>query len=87
MNVNRKIQLAAIAVIANGALALSLLSSGPAFAASCGPKFIGCIPVTNCQYAQPFCTQLAPPGCVVTGESCTPCIPGYLNVTCYYRAG
>jgi hypothetical protein len=36
MNINRKVQLAAAAVIVNSSLALGLLASRPAFASGCG---------------------------------------------------
>jgi hypothetical protein len=85
MNAHRKIQLSAAAVIANGALALSLLSPGPASASSCGSKNIGCQIESPCSAAGfQLCPHFAPPGCTYFGAQCVPCSFG-LDVTCFYH--
>jgi hypothetical protein len=93
MNIHRKIQLAAAAVIANGALALSFLSPSPAFAASCNIEKIFCAPATLCEsnsFRQEICTTYAPPGCKILNTECGyPIIGNCLNagypVFCNYH--
>ena len=87
MNTNRKIQFTAAAVIANGALALGLLSSTPALAQACGP-------VEECTTAS-ICSEKTKPcppivGCTYIGQSaCSPpnntgpCV-GFYSYICYY---
>lgn len=61
---NRRIQLSAAAVIANGLLALSLLSAQPAFASGCSSNdyFVEC----GCPISGPInCKTVA--GCTATG--------------------
>ena len=90
MNINRKIQCAAVAVIANGALAAGLLSTSPVLAATCGPRSIclltlQCANITLSLYAQ-LCNQIAPPGCTWTGgHTCAnnQCGTQSATVTCY----
>jgi hypothetical protein len=91
MNINRKIQLTAAAVIVNGVLALGLLSAGPAFATTCNPR-VGCIAV-QCAYLTPaalaaLCTY---PGCTYASATCLnlnyPCDQqgDRTRVTCFYH--
>jgi hypothetical protein len=64
MNINRKLQLAAVAVIANGALALCLLAPGSAFAASCaGGRFVCGVGICNNANELFACLRATPPGC------------------------
>lgn len=63
MNISRKIQLTAAAVIANSALALGLLSAGPAFATTCNPRTSCFADNATCQAAGPACAIAPPPGC------------------------
>jgi hypothetical protein len=91
MNINRKIQLVATAVIANGALALGLLSPTPAFATTCGPKVV-CASSNDCangiQLAD--CYAATPPGCqVVAASSCYnygSCGLNTAEVECFYKS-
>ena len=72
MNINRKIQLAAAAVIANGALALGLVTPVPALASTCPNKLI-CAPVGACQdpvFARNECQLHASPGCTAVSGEC-----------------
>jgi hypothetical protein len=63
MNINRKIQLIASSVIANGALALGLLSSSPALATTCGHTEY-CVPLSTCQNdISSYCALRTPAGC------------------------
>jgi hypothetical protein len=87
MNRNRKIQLTAATVIANGALAFGLLSSSPALAATCNP-------ITTCAYfglnqcflSLGYCRALTPPGCTFRAYYCAGgCTGGAAKVTCYYQ--
>jgi len=71
MNINRKFQLAALAVVANGALALGLLSPHPALAATCGGRSI-CVSQFSCQNQQTqACNSIKPPGCTLVSSVCT----------------
>jgi hypothetical protein len=89
MNINRKIQLAASVVIANGALALGLLSSGSALAATCLPKSF-CVTQSQCvlPMSLTFCRATVPPGCSLAGAGCAGqgqgCGDAY-KVICYYK--
>lgn len=70
MNTKRKIQMAATAVIANGALALALLSAGPALAATCGPlQFCGTQFACQQGLVQ-GCIRHTPPGCTYSSSVC-----------------
>jgi hypothetical protein len=94
MNINRKIQLSAAAVIANGALALGLLSPGSALATTCGPiqscdlldfggGLGGCVATE-----QQWCTNVAPAGCTYWHSTCDSqfCDTNYREVTCFYKS-
>jgi hypothetical protein len=91
MNTYRKIQLSAAAVIANGALALGLLSPSPARATTCGQltlcsTFSG---EAQCLVEKAsFCEAYTPAGCTYTSSYCTPtlCILNHLEVVCTYTA-
>lgn len=90
MNINRKIQLAAAAVIANGALALGLLSPSPASAGSCNPE-VFCVSQTTCGAYAEYCAYYLPPGCQLTDSACLypqhdSCGDLY-PVLCNYQAG
>jgi hypothetical protein len=92
MNVNRKIQLAAAAVIVNGVLALEILSPTTALAASCGPIDSPCLPgsLATCLSAGlAWCRTFTPPGCTFTGDEClgtSGCPVGDVKVACFYKA-
>jgi hypothetical protein len=89
VNSCRKIQLTASAVIGSGALALTLLSSGPAMASGC-QNLVECTSASYCSAhgSDKFCpTQ---PGCRYVGQTtCSPpqnfgpCI-GFYSYTCIY---
>jgi hypothetical protein len=87
MKVSSKLKLGSIAVIANGLLALGLMSaSGPAFAA-CATKLY-CLPQSLCQQTS-LCNQT---GCTVKTAVCLyPEIygcepyPGYYQLICEYQ--
>jgi hypothetical protein len=64
METKRKVQFSAGAVIANGLLALSLMSPLPALANPCADyNQCGCINLAGCQV-------IAPPGCTATSAQC-----------------
>jgi hypothetical protein len=93
MNINRKIQLTAAAVIANSVLALSLLSPDLALANTCGTS-IKCLSAAYCQSPSvraAVCTAGRPPGCIYIGSTCAfpstngcTAHPGTYAVTCLY---
>jgi len=91
MNINRKIQLTAAAVIANGMLALGLLSPRPAVAATCSPIRSPCLPGALAQCAADgtqFCRFMTPAGCTYVGDECLGtqgCPPGFVIVECFYH--
>jgi len=94
MNINRKIQLSAAAVIATGALGLSLLSPDPARAATCGLKSVclhglGAICPLPPNIVAATCNGIAPPGCTWTGGStCHNFVSGCFDgpyLTCFYH--
>ena len=64
MHIQRKIQLGALAVLANSLLALGLTASYPAHASSCGAKTF-----CPCQTLA-FCQSQADPGCTATSVIC-----------------
>lgn len=65
----RNIRIAAVAVIANGAAALALLSP-PATAATCGFQEF-CVPPNNCvSFTELFCLARAPSGCIPQSSMC-----------------
>lgn len=76
MNIQRRIQLGAAGVIANGALALGLLWAVPANASCSSTGFSECLDPNTCpaQIAAD-CAARKPPGCTVSG---TVCIPNYV---------
>jgi hypothetical protein len=93
MNINRKIQLAAAAVALNGALALSLLSSSPALASTCGtPIKIICQSSHSLCLADgaSICAANAAPGCTLTAWGCSadgpaPCFGAGGGLVCDYQ--
>jgi hypothetical protein len=87
MNTNRKIQLAAAAVIANGALALGLLSPSSARAAGCGVKYVCVTGTINFCIADTgaACVEATPPGCTISGQVCEgECGVGKVEAACLY---
>jgi hypothetical protein len=89
MNVNRKIQLTAAAVISNGVLALGLMSASPAFATTCNSKIV-CAPTCDVDIEFAYCSQAAPPGCTFSSAVCLNrnCVLGGFNaqqVLCRYH--
>jgi hypothetical protein len=91
MNAYRKIQFSAAAVIANGALALGLLSPGPTLAAACGPVTYHCAFVSNTEcllYGASICQRNTPPGCIYVQRGCTHGLCGVApyDLTCLYTS-
>lgn len=90
MNIYRKIQLTAAVVVANGALALGILSPSAAVAASCLSTKIQVCLVSNCpnplQVAQ-ICRTIAPPNCTYVGSICRIAgqCGGFGQITCVYH--
>jgi hypothetical protein len=89
MNTSRKFQLGALAVLANGALALALLSPGEAFANPCGISQ-DCYGGGTCpsMQAQINACNAAAPLCITITTSCSivdtfECVGA--QITCYYR--
>lgn len=94
MQTTRKIQLGAVAVIANSLLALTVLGPRPAFANPCAP-IQQCIPGNTCTNGNytALCQSLAQPGCTTTSNTCgfsgacdfdPPVFIGF-QVTCNYN--
>ena len=70
MEIKRKLQLGAIAVIANGLLALTLAAPKNAFAGSCNP-YAFCFTSCPSQTVQnELCGYYEPPGCTVASTAC-----------------
>jgi hypothetical protein len=94
MNINRKIQLTAACVIANGALALGLLAAGPALATTCGTTMkVICVASGVCQNQENLtaqCQGAAAPGCVaIFGDNhCLPdgCGGSDVEAVCEYMS-
>jgi hypothetical protein len=95
MNVHRKIQLTAAAVIANATLALGLLSPTSALATTCVPQSTGCsIDFDICNSGPTFLANFCnvnyppPPGCTFASATCSICNPEFLfsDVTCHYKS-
>jgi hypothetical protein len=88
MNIGRKIQLTAAAVITNGALALGVLSPTAAFGVTCPPPQYGCEGnQAQCSYEFNFCKSLVPPGCKLSNFTCivgqAPC-GELVKATCFF---
>ena len=89
MNAYRRIQLSAAAVIANGALALSVLAPNPALATTCPGVAYTCD--ANCSFDWlTRCPSIKPAGCTrFVGHLCSSyngCIAfGGILLTCYYQ--
>lgn len=92
MNIKRRIQLTAAAVIANGAVALAMMSPTPTLAAACAD--IGfCWSATFCpSLHKALCNAKLPAGCVLASSSCVypapsfPCTyPTYGLVICNFE--
>jgi hypothetical protein len=86
MNTQRKIQLAAAAVVANGALALAFLFTGPALAGTCPSKSLCLAACPNQNQYPQLCAPFTPPGCTFFFASCS--LGGGCTqdkVTCNYR--
>lgn len=90
MKMSRKIQWAATAVVANGALALNLLTPTQALAVTCTDTAT-CTPQSICQWSKnAFCTSHLPPGCVLVAAACSwpgsgGCTNGYFITACNYE--
>ena len=82
MNAQRKLQLGAAAVIANGLLAITMFAPRSALAVTCSD-------VNSCLCTISTCNRVAPPGCVATSFTCTSsfCGPAKPVVTCHYTPG
>jgi hypothetical protein len=72
METKRKLQIGAAAVIANGLVALTVMSPRPALANPCSPKTVCGWPSATCAAnAHTVCVNNAPPGCTVTSATCS----------------
>ena len=70
MNANRKIQLAAAVVIANGLLAVGVMGPSLAIASSCTNQAF-CVSRNECQLATAtVCNDNLPPGCTLNYAFC-----------------
>ena len=84
MKIRQKIQFIASAVVAQGAVALVLMSPNSALATTCNPYAL-CSPLTICEeYYATICTGNAPPGCV---DSSAKCLPDPLGSLCHLGSG
>jgi hypothetical protein len=66
MEITRKLQLGAAAVIANGLLALTAMTPTPAFANPCNA-----VRKCGCDMNLADCAAIAPPGCTATSVTCS----------------
>jgi hypothetical protein len=73
MQLNRRIQLGAAVVIANGFLALAAVASRPALAASCADQTAacGCTQYSLNNGGTTECDNETPPGCTFVSATCT----------------
>jgi len=86
MNMQRRLQLSAATVIANGLLVLALTSPAAALAQSCQPFAFVCGICPSLDY----CQANLPPGCsIATHVECTGplflCITVPVEARCYYQ--
>ena len=85
MNSLRKLQLLSAVVIANGALALTVMAPKEARAESCAST-TACVPSVVCFVPQAYCAP--PPGCQFVsstcGRSCGSSTVLFLDMTCNY---
>jgi hypothetical protein len=90
MEIKRKVQFGAVAVIANGLLALSALDPGVALASSC-PDLDVCLPFCNTEGINMYCQGSTPPGCTFVGTTCQDIVCGgdfpllWVISTCHYQ--
>jgi hypothetical protein len=75
MEIKRKIQIGAAAVVANGLMALAALQPRAALAVSCTDRGI-----CGCGYTLANCQAIAPPGCTATSLVCA------LNYSCGFAS-
>jgi hypothetical protein len=83
MDIKRKVQLGAAAVIANGVIALSALSPNVALANPCATQAF-CGVCANLS----FCQSAAKPGCTATSFVCAPVACGvgqHIETSCFYQ--
>ena len=84
METKRKLQVGATAVIANGLLALSLMTPRPAFANPCAAQIVCAV----CQTLA-YCQSIAKPGCTATSVTCPTnqpiCKPTGVYTYCQYQ--
>ena len=87
MDIKRRLQVGAAAVIANSLLALIAMSPNTALANPCAPK-TACLGACGGQ-ATAFCNFNNPPGCTSTSLTCTPgqgcSVPHVFSVVCFYN--
>jgi len=70
MDIRRKLQLGAAAVIANGLIALTVMAPKIAVANPCA-EIVRAGPIGGCGNATLMCQSFALPGCTVTSATCT----------------
>lgn len=93
MQFKRKLQLGALAVIANAAMALFAISPGPALAGTCGAKYVcGWTANGTCPaHATGICNSATPPGCTLASATCVDVLCGsvggvvFQDVYCVYQ--
>jgi hypothetical protein len=82
MQRNRKLQVTAAVVMANGLLAIGLLSPRLALANPCAEQIVcTCVSLAYCQ-------SIAKPGCTATSNSCVPGLvqcAGLPTTFCFYN--
>jgi hypothetical protein len=85
MNIHRKIQVAASIIVANGLLAIGLLSPSSAFATTCNATFT-CVTQSTCGIVPALCAAEAPAGCKVAATACLfqQGCPGHYQMECFY---
>jgi hypothetical protein len=93
MEIKRRLQLGAVAVIANGLLSLMVMAPREAQANPCA-SINQCVTGNSCTNWTALCQQLAPSGCTVTSFTCQYDVPGCpinppiflgTQVTCHYN--
>lgn len=87
MNIQQRIQLSSVSVLASGLLALVAVAPDSALANPCAPKTICYGSLGTCgspAYQMTVCNFFASPGCTATSVTCQPLICPEAAFACRY---
>ena len=87
MDIKRRIQLGAAAIVVNGIATVALMAPVPVIAGSCGPTST-CVPTSYCSVAGvSYCISHTPSGCTFVSATCADlaeCNAGSISLVCQY---